>query len=256
MPVMDEFREEREALKHGTLKEKISYFIYYYKWHVVIVLAVIGVGASMIYQAVTHKDTVFYAALINAFAVTDTEEHIQGFADYAGIDRGAYDLMFDDSMNINLETPSQDTIVSSQKLMTYLAAGEIDVIISDGTVIDQYAYNDSFYDLREVLSPEQIERYEPYFFYMDLAVAEELHAAQEDPNYDYSQAPAHPDSADPGSMEKPVPVGIYLDGVESLNSTYYFTGNSSAVLAVAVTSPNRETAVRYIDFLYGQPAEQ
>ena len=28
MPVMDEFREEREALKNGTFKQKLQYF-----WH-------------------------------------------------------------------------------------------------------------------------------------------------------------------------------------------------------------------------------
>ena len=26
MPVMDEFKEEREALKHGTPKQKLAYF--------------------------------------------------------------------------------------------------------------------------------------------------------------------------------------------------------------------------------------
>ena len=34
MAVMDEFKEEREALKRGTPKQKLAYFWYYYKWHV------------------------------------------------------------------------------------------------------------------------------------------------------------------------------------------------------------------------------
>ena len=33
MAVMDEFKEEREALKNGTPKQKLAYFWYYYKWH-------------------------------------------------------------------------------------------------------------------------------------------------------------------------------------------------------------------------------
>ena len=35
MAVMDEFKEEREALKRGTPKQKLAYFWYYYKWHVI-----------------------------------------------------------------------------------------------------------------------------------------------------------------------------------------------------------------------------
>ena len=41
MAVMDEFKEEREALKNGTPRQKLAYFWYYYKWHVIIALVVI-----------------------------------------------------------------------------------------------------------------------------------------------------------------------------------------------------------------------
>ena len=58
MPVMDEFKEEREALKHGTPKQKFAYFLDYYKWHVIVALAVIGFAGSLIYQAVTCKEVV------------------------------------------------------------------------------------------------------------------------------------------------------------------------------------------------------
>ena len=42
MAVMDEFKEEREALKRGTPKQKLAYFWYYYKWHVIISVIIIG----------------------------------------------------------------------------------------------------------------------------------------------------------------------------------------------------------------------
>lgn len=35
MPVMDEFREEREAMKQKSFKERFLYFCEYYKWHVI-----------------------------------------------------------------------------------------------------------------------------------------------------------------------------------------------------------------------------
>ena len=35
MPVMDEFREEREAIKNSSMKKKWGYFLDYYKWYVI-----------------------------------------------------------------------------------------------------------------------------------------------------------------------------------------------------------------------------
>lgn len=251
MPVMDEFREERAALKNGTLKQKFTYFLDYYKWHVIITVAVIGFAASMIYQSVTSKDTAFFAALVNVFEITSTEEYVQGFTEYAGIDTDVYDVMFDSSMHISNTEVTQDTIAASQKLMVYIAASELDVILSDEATIEQYAYNDSFCDLREILTEEQLQKYEPYLYYMDQAVADAIHAAQEDPDYDYNQRPFHPDPKKPEAMDEPIPVGIFLDETSSLDEFYLFL-NGKGVLAVPATAPNPDNVVKYVDFLFEQ----
>jgi len=47
MAVMDEFKEEREALKRGTPKQKLAYFWYYYKWHVIISVMIIGIARKL-----------------------------------------------------------------------------------------------------------------------------------------------------------------------------------------------------------------
>lgn len=255
MPVMDEFKEEREALKHGTPKQKFAYFLDYYKWHVVAALAITGFAGSLIYQAVTRKEDAFFAAMVNIYEMASSEEHIQGFAEYAGIDLDEYNVVFDTSIRIDNSSMTQDTIASTQKLMVFIAASELDVIMADEAVIDQYAYNDSFYDIRDVLTDEQIQKYEPCFFYMDQAVAEAVSAAQDDPDYDYSQAPAHPDPRKPEMMEKPVPVGIYLDNADSLKEVFYFL-NGDGVLAVPATSPNLETVPKYVDFILEPQAAQ
>ena len=255
MPVMDEFREEREALKHGTPKQKFAYFLDYYKWHVIITVAVIAFAASMIYHAVTSKDIAFSVTLVNAYEMGSGEEHMAAFADYAGIDTEEYDVLADASMYMDNTSMDQETIASSQKLMVLIAAGEIDALLSDEALIDQYAYSDSFYDLREVLTPQQLEQYEPYFFYMDQAVAEAISEAQEDPNYDYSQAPSHPDPRNPDAMEEPIPVGIYLGEAASLNEIFIFL-NGEGILAVPATSPNLETVPKYVDFILDSQVAQ
>lgn len=254
MPVMDEFKEERAAMKHGTPQQKFSYFVEYYKWHVVAGVVILAFLISVIHHMLTDKDTAFYAAYINVLPLGSSEEHIQAFAEYAGIDMDTYELMIDDTLYLSLDTPSQDSMATSQKLMAYLAAGEIDVFLSDETIIQQYAYNESFYDLRDILSQEQIDRYEPYFFYMDQAVAEAIHDARNDPNYDYNQSPVIPDPKDPDAMERPIPVGISLDNAGSLSELYYFGDDCPGIIAVAVTSSRSDTAAKYIDYLLESPA--
>lgn len=250
MPVMDEFKEERAALKNGTLKEKISYFFCYYKWHVVVAIAVIFFAVSMIYQMLTQKDTAFYAVLINTIELENAGNYVQGFTEFAGIDMSEYNVTFDTSLRINPDPASIDesTMASVQKVMVYLAAQEIDVIAAGDNVMNSYAYNDSFYDLREILTAEQFAKYEPYFYYMDRAVAEERDAMDSaDP--DYATLSAYPDPRNPGAMREPVPVGIYLDAADTFKENYYLV-DENALIAIAVNTRRPETASKYIEYIF------
>lgn len=55
MPVMDEFREEREAIKQKSRKEQWDYFWGYYKWYVIGGAALLAVIIYIIYTRVTTK---------------------------------------------------------------------------------------------------------------------------------------------------------------------------------------------------------
>ena len=79
MAVMDEFKEEREALKNGTPKQKLAYFWYYYKWHVIISVIIIGMLVSFIYQYVNRKDIAFNAVLLNASSLDQISSDSAGF---------------------------------------------------------------------------------------------------------------------------------------------------------------------------------
>lgn len=252
MPVMDEFKEEREALKHGTPKQKISYFFCYYKWHVIIIIAVIAFAVSFIHQLVTQKDNAFFAVLVNTLELDSPEEYVRGYTEYADIDTSTYNIMMDTTLHINPDPASYDesTMAATQKIMVYIAAQEIDIVTGGEAVLNSYAYNDTFYDLREFLTPEQITKYEPYFYYMDMAVAE---ARDEilDSTSDYTNLPDYPDPRKPEAMENPVPVGIYLENADSLKEYYYFT-DENVVLAVTVNAPHPEAASKFIDYIFQQ----
>lgn len=135
MAVMDEFKEEREALKNGTPKQKFSYFWYYYKWHVIISVIIIGMLVSFIYQYVNRKDTVFNAVLLNASLLdqisSEQPDFIADFAEKEGIDLNTGDITFDTSIRIVEDSMDETSVTSTQKLMVYVAANELDSMITD-----------------------------------------------------------------------------------------------------------------------------
>lgn len=246
MPVMDEFKEERAALKNGTLKEKISYFIYYYKWHVIITAAVAAMLISMIYQFVSQKEAAFYACFMNASALdynAKNSELTQDFAEYSGIDTETYDIIYDTSIRIGI--PGSDDYNSIQKFMVSIAAAEMDVVVTDTESIMKYAYQEHFQDLRDFLTPEQFEAYKDSFFYIDKAEVENIKAASE--AYDYEYEPSYGDPKQPESMVDPIPVAVYLPKDTPLYQKIGFY-RESVVASVLVNTKRPEEASQFLDY--------
>lgn len=249
MPVMDEFREEREALKHGTPKEKFSYFMDYYKWHVIIAVAVLFFAGSLITQILMRKETAFYAAMVNGTELESAPEYLQRFAEYASIDLEKKEILFDTSVRINTDPAdyyNPDSRASSEKLMVYVASGEVDVFVTEPDIIEIYAYNEFFWDLRTMLTPEQIEKYGQQFYYVDQAIIHEQKAAQDALDYEY--VPVYPDPLKPETMQDPVPVGIYLGNASPLRESYFYAGDK-IVVSVVANCKRPELAAQFIDFL-------
>ncbi len=245
MPVMDEFREERQALRNGTLKDKLSYFIYYYKWHTIAAVAVIAMIVSFVTQLLNRKEMAFYACILNSVELEAAEAYNQGFAEYAGIDTGTYDLMFDSTLYMSPDGLDEYSVASTQKLMVYIAAGELDVIVSDPGGIQNYANNETFYDMRDFLTPEQVAAYQDHFYYIDMAVVEEKNAAVD--ALDDTYVPRYPDPRDPEAMRDPRPVGLYLDG-SNIRESYHFK-DEDVVLCVLLNGQHPENTRKYIDYV-------
>lgn len=247
MPVMDEFKEQREALKSKGPKERLAYFWYYYKWYVIGGIAAVGFLVSFIIEVVNQKEDAFYGVFVNSYASeVNSEKYIQDFANIMNIDTNEYSVGIDSSLFIN-EDLGEASMTSSQKLMVYTAAGEIDVMASDATTFQPYAYNEMFADLRTILNEAQIKKYEPYFYYMDMAVVKEKQQAMDEMNDSY--VPEYPDPKNPAAMKEPVPVALYVNDNEGLKNAYSFTENE-VVMGVIVNSGRLETAVGFIDYVF------
>lgn len=243
MPMMDEFREEREAIKHGTPKQKYQYFKDYYRTPLIIILLTALVVGMMVYSFVTSKDSVLYAALLNCSSYQENEWLQEEYADYADIDLDEYDIIFDTGFYFKCNSNDEDSYVTVQKVNTYVGAGALDVMLGAGDEFAYFANGMLFNDLRTVLSEEQLRKYEPYFYYIDAAMQDV--AAAETPDFENL-----PDPGKPEEMKNPIPVAIYVDSSEKLNRAYYFKNAEDGIaLGIFVNSPYPENALALIDYL-------
>lgn len=216
MPLMDEFKEEREEIKNRSFKEKMSYFWDYYKWHVIGTAIGIFLVVSLIVTFVNKKETAYYSAFVNMAETWDSEDYKKAFSTAAGVNPKKEVVYFDANMRIDFSAMDQATLSTTQKLLVFISGKELDSLLGDRVVMNRYAYNDVLVDLRDFLTEEEYQKHEPYFFYMDRAL---LSAVEADPggDIDYPENPR-----DPSTMEDPVPVGIYLHDCKKFSEAYLF----------------------------------
>ena len=65
MPVMDEFRKEREAIKHAPLEKRLEYFRDYYLGKTLLILFVVGMLGAWLISVITAKEPALYITLVN-----------------------------------------------------------------------------------------------------------------------------------------------------------------------------------------------
>lgn len=247
MPLMDEFREERENVKKKSFPDRIKYFWYYYKWYLIACVVVVIVAINIIYSIIIHKDTAFYAAFLNSQKISAGSQFQEGFEEYIEIDPNKYVVYFDTSIIINENVTKESSFASSQKLLVYTASSELDAIVGGSDIFPNYAYGDMFIDLREILNEEQLAKYEPYFYYIDRAVIEALDEA-----YTTAQKDTIPEFAEPTKpeeMKEPIPVGIFVTDCSKLTDNYQFMGDY-VVLGVIGNTARLENTLKFIEYIF------
>lgn len=217
MAVMDEFREEREALKKGPLPAKIKYYWYYYKVHTIVALLALIMITGFIYSVVTQKEEVFYAAFLNSFEETDNAAFMNEFSNKIGIDTGKYTTYVDTSMAITTDSGTTSS-ASVQKFIAFNSTNIIDVIVGTEDIFLYYAKDMAFHNLESVLSKEQLAKYQDALLYV------------EDEN---------------GNR---IPAGVRIENSTILNKYGYYP-EETIYYGVMSTSDNLEYSAAFLDFL-------
>ena len=83
MPVMDEFKEERAALKQGTFKQKARYVWDYYRWYFIGGAIAAVCLFTLVRDIVTHKDAGFYACMLNGAQIDVFAEETENMKNFA-----------------------------------------------------------------------------------------------------------------------------------------------------------------------------
>lgn len=249
MAVMDEFSKEREAIKNGTLKQKLQYFWDYYKWYVIIGALVLVMAVSFIRDYLSNKEHAFFAVFLNI--QDETEAAADFWAEFAakqGIDTEIYDVGADISLEISATANDEITLNSLQKIMIYTGAADLDVIAADSAAFRRYASTDYFYDLRDILTDEQLAKYQPYLYYADMDAVRAIEETADSAVAGKDTIPDFDPHA-PETMKDPVPIAIYIQECPKLQGVYRFK-EGDVPMGILRNTGRLENALAFLEYLF------
>ncbi len=248
MPLMDEFKEERAQMKNQPFLKRLEYFWDYNKLPVILGLFLVIMLSGILYNVFTQKEVALWVAIVDC--VRDdlpAEQYEADFIETLDIDTSKYDVRLDASYQLVGSSTMADTSLSDA-LSVRVATGEIDAFLAGEAFFTSYTEIDAFVDLRTVLTPEQIAQYEDSFYYIDYARIENESDDQTSNDLSYL---SEVQPRNPESMEKPIPVGIYVTPTEEFGKAYYFSKKENLVFGIIYNHGNIDYITAFLDTMTG-----
>jgi hypothetical protein len=212
---------EKEKLKDMKFSDKLSYLWEYYKFHAAVTIAVIAFAGYMVYQFVTPDvKSQFYAAIINSAVNPDTmAQYKTDFADYLQLDPERQSVDLNDTFYLSSDNEYMSAL--QQALTTYIAAGQVDVIIAPESVFNSYAYNGYMAKLSDELPTNVYSSLTDYFYMTDI---------DGDPNKNA--------------------YGIYLSDTNLFKGITY--NNEPYILGIIPNYPHVDNTIEFIKYLFSK----
>lgn len=251
MALMDEFKEEREAMKQKPLTQKISYYWLYHKWQIGLLVLVIIFLATYVYPVLTKPETVVNGVLLNTYDTgvqNPGEELASDFMKHQKMDTSKYNVVLNGSLLYSangLSNISSANYELMQVLLTQSSTGDLHFITGDLDSMLELAYKDFYSDLRDILTKEQLTLYEPYMLYIDYEVLASIKKTNS--NQESIEHIQIPDCRNPEIMIEPVPVMIDMTQSEKLQKIYQKSHDT--LCFGAVYTEYQEELLKFIDYL-------
>jgi len=283
MSVSDDIKKQRNKVKKKGFMATLSYFYDYYKIPVIIFLVVALLVFFFVRDMLASKPYGFYCIMFNVTDKTYSDLIVEDFSEFADIDLDTYTCYIDMNTTLNTENYNEYDLATQQKIAAVTAAASLDCVVADPSVFALLARSDYFYDLRDILTDEQLEEYEDYIYYVDGAVIEAI----DDGTYVYEEEDDSSSTAstdedymteeeikqmlglssessivaesdfelpDKDEMEDPIPVGIVLTDSSFMESTNTYAG-TVPIFGVIANTEHLDNALLFLDYMFEYSAE-
>lgn len=249
MTFREKLKKIREAIKAGKGGAVFEYFYDYYKFEAFVIIAILFFVGNLTYTKLTSKEIVLSGALLNQYNILAEEQVSElgnAFLTEQGIDLDENKAEFNTSLRFAHSGDSSFNDATIQGLVAQCSGGTIDFITGDLEAMEIFAYGDYFYDLREVLTEEELEIYEPYFLYIDRDYQRQVDEALATPEVIPTMVP--PDMQHPENMIDPAPILIDLRESDLL-SDIYIDLVDVLCFGFTVNAPHLELTKDFLDYL-------
>ena len=203
------------------MKAYILHLFHYYKWYALTGLAVLIIVISMIYDAVTRKDIVLQAVLVNAFPNVGTEEFMADYEKTITINPKKEETSLISDFYINVDDPTIFEAENIQKLLVLCASGAVDVCVVDESYLMQMAKGGYYMDLSTVFTKEQMDEYSDRLVWHD-----------------------YPDD----SKDAKEAIALEITDAAKIVSTQSYP-NTKCYFAIMVNAPNIDNSLAFLDYL-------
>ncbi len=145
-------------------KAKIQFIWDYYRWHILVGLCVLVFGISTLHDVFSYRDPILNITMINSYISSySPEETFADFLDTYGYETFDHAVIVDDG--IYFGSDPQTAMISSQRLMCTLAAGETDMIFWSSDDPDCFSHDAFLADLSTILPAEILSAYSDEILY-------------------------------------------------------------------------------------------
>ena len=230
--------EEFKKLKNESWKVKLEHILTYYWIPILVAAAVLIFLISQAIHFATMKETVLSGRCINAvFDASASQRFLQDVSAELDIDESKSEIKLSHSLLSSEDL--YNSVVTHQLIAAEIAANSLDFLIGETQILLEYAYEETFADLRTILSPEQASSLSPYFLYLDLALV----------NNTANQASQFPDPTAPEAMANPIPFALQIPEGSAFDQVYYNHTEKVMVIAFLCNAPNPDLAAQLAEYL-------
>lgn len=235
---------EKEKLKDLHGKDKIDYIWDYYKVPILIGIIAIAVIISIIYERTHAKKSIVTITCTNVSMDDYLRDTLTtGFLrDFTDLKPSKYEVIVDENLMVGDSGDSVDpqyAYTSQMKLMAYLAAGQMDLVLMNQAGFDELAGNGFLQDLSEVfaaLDPELNEVLKDQFVMNEVIREDNSSEIMKNPDLEYQ------------AVTETLPFGLKLSGSKFVSEDYF---NQDVYVGIAVNSTKTEACMQFLHYLYG-----